>query len=130
TIVAPDVFMTGELRAAKPPKVNDRYAGYTFGYNRPILADRVHDILTVVAYTGLRPGTTRVYLAGFGAAGPWVMLARGLCGETVERTLADVNQFGFEQLHSDEDEMMLPGAVKYGGLPEMAAAFAPGEEVP
>src|SRR5262249_37263636 len=37
-ILAPDVFLTGEFQSAPRPKVNDKFAGYTFGYNRPLVA--------------------------------------------------------------------------------------------
>jgi dienelactone hydrolase len=125
-ILAPDVFMTGEFSGAKPPPVDRRYAGFTFGYNRPLLANRVHDILTAIAYEKSSQKTT-VHLVGFEAAGPWVILARALCGDAVARTAADLNQFRFENVRSNEDEMMLPGALKYGGLPAFAALCAPHE---
>jgi dienelactone hydrolase len=126
-ILAVDVFRTGELQNGKMPQVNKTYAGFTFGYNRPLLAQRVHDILTAVAYARSAKGTKKVYLAGFGKAGPWVVLARALCGDAVARTVADLNQFRFDKVTSTADEMMLPGAVKYGGLPAFAALCAPGE---
>src|SRR6185437_11037080 len=40
-ILAVDVFGTGELSLNKPPAVNTQYAGFTFGYNRTLLAQRV-----------------------------------------------------------------------------------------
>src|SRR5205823_1672761 len=49
-IVAPDVFGTGELALEKPMAVNDKMAGYTFGYNRPLVSQRAHDVLTAVAF--------------------------------------------------------------------------------
>ena len=110
----------------KPPGVDRRYAGFTFGYNRPLLANRVHDILTAVAYEKA-PEKTTIHLVGFEAAGPWVILARALCGEMVARTAADLNGFRFENVQSNGDQMMLPGALKYGGLPAFAALCAPHE---
>ena len=83
-ILAPDVFMTGEFNSASTPQVNSTYAGYTFGYNRPLLAQRVHDILTVVQY-GKQRGFRRIHLVGIEKAGPWVVLARALCGTNIER---------------------------------------------
>ena len=126
-IVAPDVFHTGELRLDAPPAVNPRFAGYTFGYNRPLLAQRAHDIVTAVAFarTAL-PGVKHVHLLGEGEAGPWVILARGLCGTAVSRCAADVNRFRFEKVTTTSDAMMLPGALKYGGLAAFAALSAPG----
>jgi dienelactone hydrolase len=108
--------------------VNEDYAGFTFGYNRPMLANRVRDILAVVrtAKEDIK-GAKRVYLVGFGEAGPWVALARGLCGDAVSRTAVDFNQFQFLKVRRVTDDMMLPGALKYGGLAALTSLAAPGE---
>jgi hypothetical protein len=126
-ILAVDVFLTGEFQPAKPAAVNERYAGFTFGYNRPLLANRVHDILTAVAFAKNHPHAQAVHLVGFDRAGPWVVLARALCGDAAARTAADVDQFRFDKVRTTTDEMMLPGALKYGGLGAFAALCAPGE---
>jgi hypothetical protein len=126
-ILAVDVFLTGEFQGAQRPPVDQKYAGFTFGYNRPLLANRVHDILTAVAFAQGNERTKKVDLVGFDEAGPWVLLAHGLCGDAVVRTAADFNQFRFENVHTVSDEMMLPGALKYGSLPALAALSAPGE---
>jgi dienelactone hydrolase len=127
TIVAPDVFGTGEFGAGPHQHVDAKYAGFTFGYNRPLLANRVHDILTVIAYAQKELKPDAIDLAGFERAGPWVLLARALCGDAVRRTLVDANQFDFTQVNSTDDEMMLPGALKYGGLTTAAGLCAPAE---
>src|SRR5437588_4237935 len=49
-ILAIDAFGTGAFEGAKLPAIDKNYAGFTFGYNRTLLANRVHDILTAVAY--------------------------------------------------------------------------------
>jgi hypothetical protein len=126
-ILAVEVLRTGATAKEPRPSVNKNFAGYTFGYNRPLVAERVHDILTAVAYARRDGKTKSVELVGFGKAGPWVALARGLCGDKVGRTAADLNGFRFEQVKDANDEMMLPGALKYGGLLTLAAAAAPGE---
>jgi dienelactone hydrolase len=130
-ILAPDVFMTGAFKEAKrvalDKQPNPGFAGYNFGYNRTLLAERVHDILTAVAYARSLPGVKKVHLVGFDEAGPWVVLARGLCGDAVARTAADLNNFRFEQILSMDDDMMLPGALRYGGLPVLSALCAPHE---
>jgi dienelactone hydrolase len=123
-VLAVDVFGTGALTGAPTP-VNKNYAGYTFGYNRPLLANRVHDILTAVAMAK-KLGKT-VHLVGFDKAGPWVALARGLCGDAVTRTAADLDGFRFDQIRMMDDDMMLPGALKYGGLPVLTGLSAPHE---
>ena len=126
-ILAVDVYGTGELSLDKTPIVDPKYAGFTFCYNRPLLAQRVHDILTAVAFVRGNEKTKQVDLVGWDEAGPWVMLARALCGDAVARTAADVNGFTFEKVKTTDDPMMLPGAVKYGGLCALAGLGAPGE---
>jgi dienelactone hydrolase len=126
-ILAMDVLRTGESAGAKPTPVDAKYAGFTFGYNRPLLAERVRDILTAVAFARGHEKTKAVTLAGFDAAGPWVLLARALCGDAVTRTAADAKEFRFDTVRDTNDPMMLPGAVKYGGLPALAGLCAPGE---
>jgi hypothetical protein len=139
-IMAPDVFLTGELSGAAPMPINSSYAGYTFGYNRTLLANRIHDILLTVSLadstrlvgkdpgSGVKKREYSVHLVGFEAAGPWVLLARALClPQAVQRTAADANQFHFGKVKSTTDPMMLPGALKYGGLPAFTALAAPGE---
>ncbi len=108
-------------------KVNSRYAGYTWGYNPTVLAYRVQQILNAVALARKSPKVKKVHLVGIGEAGPWVLMARALCGDAVDRTAADMNQFRFEEILSNQDEMMQPGALKYGGLPAFSALCAPHE---
>lgn len=127
-ILAVEPLRVGAGAEAKTYPVNKGYAGYTFGYNRPLLAERVHDILTAVAFAQQhRDKVKTIHLAGFGKAGPWVALARPLCGDAVARTAADLNQFDFASIKDMDDEMMLPGALKYGGLPTLASLSAPHE---
>jgi hypothetical protein len=125
-ILSVEVLRTGASAGLPRPPVNKTFAGYTFGYNRPLLADRVHDILTAVAFAKGR-GAKVVHLVGQDSAGPWVVLARGLCGDAVARTAADMNGFRFEQVKNMDDAMMLPGALKYGGLLTLAGLTAPHE---
>jgi hypothetical protein len=125
-VLAVDVFGTGQL-APETAKVNAQYAGYTFGYNRPLLAERVHDILTAIAFAQSNPKTRRVHLVGWESAGPWVVLAKALAGDGVSRCAADLDGFRFDSVRSNEDPMMLPGALKYGGLAAFAALAAPGD---
>jgi dienelactone hydrolase len=125
-ILAVDVFGTGEFGEVRPA-VNKEFAGFTFGYNRPLLAQRVHDVLTAVAFARGHEKTKKVHLVGWEKAGPWVLLARPLCGEAVARAAADAAGFRFESVQDPGDEMMLPGALKYGGLGALAGLAAPGE---
>jgi hypothetical protein len=126
-ILAVDVFGVGELTPDKPVAVDKTFSGYTFGYNRPLLAQQVHDILTAVAYARGHDRAKVVHLVGWGKAGPSVMLARGLCGDAVARTAADADGFRFAAVKEAGDERMLPGGLKYGGLQAFAGLAAPAE---
>ena len=131
-VVSADLFQTGEFVAEgrctpRPSLVDPHYSGYTFGYNRPWLSQRVRDVLTVLGWIGRQDGVKRVHLAGTGTAGSWTLLARALAGDQIARTVADLRGFGFERIHDPDDPMFLPGALKYGGIGGLAALAAPGE---
>jgi dienelactone hydrolase len=142
-VVAPDVFQTGELTGRWPFTesekkgksdrdelkfpVNRQFAGYTYGYNRSVFAQRVHDILTTVAFARDMGKAKTIHLVGWEGAGPWVAAARAVCGDAVSRTAIDLNQFRFDRIADVTDENLLPGALKYGGLPAFLALCAPGE---
>ncbi|MEZ6064297.1 MAG: hypothetical protein R3B90_00995 [Planctomycetaceae bacterium] len=75
TVASGDVFLTGELRPAGDDaglrKVDGNFAGYTFGYNRPLLAHRVRDVLSLVEGVSSQasPNGKPMELRGIGAAG-------------------------------------------------------------
>ena len=86
-VICADLFLTGEYGpAAAPsnpnpaPSANPPYAAFTLGYNRGVLANRVHDLLTVLALARDWQGTKSLRLVGVGEAGPWALLARALGG--------------------------------------------------
>jgi hypothetical protein len=131
-VISADVFRTGEYLEdpSKPvtaQKVNETFAGYTFGYNRPLVSNRVRDILTVIGAIRKYPMYKKVHLVGTGEAGPWVILARALAGDEVTRSIADLNGFAFSRITRMDDPMLLPGALKYGGIGGLAALGVPRE---
>lgn len=122
-IVAPDLFFTGEAMPKDKPKLfpaqayhkDIPFAGYVYGYNRSILAERVHDLLTVIRYAEqLQHGS--VYLVAFGDAGAWALPARALAGDDVALAVIDLAGFDFAQVREVYDTRMVPGALKYGGV--------------
>jgi dienelactone hydrolase len=122
-VLAIDAFGTGSQVPATSRKVDPNYAGFTFGYNRALVAERVHDILTAAGYLRDSAKAGAVYLAGFGALGPVALLAAAAVpGGTFAKVAADADRFRFDAITSMDDPMMLPGAVKYGGLPGLTAA--------
>jgi hypothetical protein len=128
-VASADVFLTGEFlepgKSAELPAVDKRYSGYTFGYNRPVLANRVRDILTAIGAMVDREDVTDLSLIGTGEAGPWVLLAAGLAEGDVKQAIADVNAFRFANVKSTGEPMFLPGALRYGDIGGLTALAAP-----
>ncbi len=115
-VVSADLYLTGEFKTAAAPKVDEKFAGFTFGYNRSILANRVHDLLSLTGMVKNWEGTKTVHLVAFGKAGPWALLARAASGDVIGRAALDLNGFDFNSVNTTSDEMILSGAIKYGGV--------------
>jgi hypothetical protein len=128
------------LQGAALGLVNDRrtrvvsnpreFAGYTFGYNHALFAQRTHDVLSLVKFlrtakVGTHPNPTAVSVAGFGVAGPIVAAARALAGEAIDRAAVDTGGFRFGKLLDYRDPQFLPGGAKYLDLPGLLALGAP-----
>ena len=125
-----DLFLTGEyLNAGETPtyKVDENFPGYTFGYNRPLLAHRVRDILTLIRIATIHPGVKSVDLVGTGDAGLPVLLARSAIDGGVGTCMADLNGFAFSAVKTLDDPRLLPGALKYGGVGGLTITAAEGE---
>lgn len=120
-----DVLGTGEFVGEKPFAVDKGFAGYTYGYNRSLLAQRLRDVLMLLR--ACHSGGAPVHLIGWDEFGPIAILAKALAGDAVAKTAADLNGFKFEDIKDPADPMMMPGAVKYGGLGAFLALCAPGE---
>ncbi|MEZ5944560.1 MAG: acetylxylan esterase [Planctomycetaceae bacterium] len=120
-----DLFMTGEFLGADSEyqyKVDESDPCYTFCYNRPLIADRVHDIATmvraVVANEDSEIGIDEFHIVGTGEAGVWVAMASAELGDTKYTSLtADLQGFSFASIDNAQHPNLLPGAVKYGDVP-------------
>ena len=134
-VIGADLIYQGESLADGKPLTTARrvenpreFVGYTLGYNPALLAQRAHDLLTLLAffqtYADAKP---RVDLVGSGAAGAWVAAARAQAPGAVARTAIDTGGFRFAKLKSIWDVNFLPGGAKYGDLPGLLALGAPGE---
>lgn len=137
TVVGADLLFQGEFLADGQPVKQTRtvanpreFAGYTYGYNPSLFAQRTHDVLTLVkqlrtaGISGL-PRTTSVEVAGFGVAGPIVAAARAVSGEAISRAAVDTGGFRFGKLLDYRDPQFLPGGAKYLDLPGFLALSAP-----
>jgi pimeloyl-ACP methyl ester carboxylesterase len=126
-VLAIDMLGMGEATPPKPFVVDKGFAGYTFGYNRTLLANRVCDLLTAIAHGRWAISEKPIRLVGWGEMGPVAILAKAIAGDKVAKVAADMNQFRFENVKDTADPLMLPGAVKYGGMAAFLALCAPGE---
>jgi hypothetical protein len=133
SVVSADLFLQGEFlsgvdavdqqRVVKNPR---EFAGFTFGYNNPLFVQRVHDVLTLIAFVkGHDHEPKEVNLIGTGGAGPIVAAARAIAGKAVNKAAVDTAGFRFENLGSFRDVNFVPGAVKYGDLPGLLSLSAP-----
>lgn len=102
------------------------YGGYTYGYNDSLFAQRVHDLLSVIAYVKHHDKQPeQISLVGFGKAGAWVAAARAQAGDAVDRAAIDAGAFRFARLNAIDEPEFVPGIVKYGDLPALLALSAP-----
>jgi len=134
-VIAPDLFMTGEnqdpkiiaTRQSKARSSNQNYAGFVYGYNRSTLAERVEDLLSTLAFARATEGTKSVQLVASGKSAPAAVLARAIAQDAIDRAAIDLGGFDFDRVTDPLDEMMLPGALKYGGINGFAAVCTHGQ---
>jgi len=133
TVTSADVALTGDtVEEGKPAvyPVNKGFPGYTYCYNRPLLALRVRDIVAtrnLASHVFRKDGKSGiVHLVGTGDAGLWVLLSHLFpMPKSDARTIVDLNGFSFQQVDSVEHPNLLPGALKYGDVDGLAALVAP-----
>ena len=132
SVLGVDLFEQGEFRPDGTPFSHVRlaspreHAGYTFGYNHPLPAERVQDVLTAVRAARARVGPDGlVLLIGRGAASGLAAGARMLARSEIDRAVFDVAGFRFASANRIDDPAFLPGAAKYGDVPALVTLAAP-----
>lgn len=123
-VISADLFLTGEFSSQEKPALaresgeyeKQKYAGFYYGYNRGVLANQVQDLLTELGFVRGWSKVQRIDLVAFGSAGPAALLARGIAGNAIHISDIDLGGFDFDQVKDSFDPMMLPGAIKYGGI--------------
>lgn len=161
-VVLPDLLYQGEFLADEEPltetrRVNNNreFAGYTVGYNHPLFCQRVHDVLTLVAFSkfskftriikesdktreikdavrlvgGLLQVTEEsdaVSIIGLGKlSGALAAAAAFQAGEAVNKVAVATGGFRFATITDVRDPMLVPGALRYGDVPALLALAAP-----
>lgn len=104
-----------------------QYAGYTFGYNPSLFAQRVHDVLTMIRLSYATPyDTQRVHLLAAGeTVGPIAAAAGAMADDRLHTAAIDTAGFQFAELDRFDHPMFTPGMVRYGDVPGLLALNAP-----
>ncbi len=132
SILTADLFAQGEWESDELPSDRNRtvsnpreYAGYTYTYNDPLFIQRVHDILSIIrwARTG-KYDIERLLLVGTDGAGPLALAAGVVAGDSVTDLAVETNGFRFRDITDYRDANFVPGILKYGGIPTLAALNA------
>jgi hypothetical protein len=135
-VVGLDLLYQGEFLSNGKPLLYTRKvvtkghesAAYTFGYNRALFAQRVHDVLSAVSYfRGDDQPWGVVDIVGLNGAGRWAVAAKAIAGDAVDRTVIDTAGFRFAGVTSTDHPDFLPGSVKYFDIPGLLALCAPSE---
>lgn len=132
TVLGVDLLFQGAAPVKQTRVVANlrEFAGYTFGYNHALFAQRTHDVLSIVTLlrhtkVGSHPNPSTVAIAGWRSTGPIVAAARALAGSAIDRAAVDTNGFRFGQVLDYRSPMFLPGGSKYLDLPGILALNAP-----
>jgi hypothetical protein len=130
SIVCPSLYLQG---ASKNPNGHydakrkldgfNSYAGYHYGYNPSLFAERVHDAVAMIAMIRdhEKHRSERIVVAGVEGAGVIAAAAVALAPSDVSKLVADTEGFRFEKLTDVWDVNFIPGAAKYG---DVAGIFA------
>ncbi len=121
-VLAVDVFLTGLADG----ELDTEEHAYFSTYNRTPTANRVQDILTAVTWLRRSSESPSVSLVGIGAAGPWCLLACGLCPQ-IDRAVIDVDRFDTDSDAEYEEKLFIPVLRRLGGLATAAALATPAE---
>jgi hypothetical protein len=90
---------------------------FTYGYNHPLVVQRVHDAMTMVVMMQNHKLTPkRIVLAGSGDMAPVAALAAAAMKDVLDAAVIDTKGFRFAKLRDVQDPDFVPGAVKYGDL--------------
>jgi hypothetical protein len=133
TVIGIDLLYQGEFLSDGQPLERQRwlpneegYAGWTYCYNLPVFARRVHDILAAIAWCEHRnPDSCEIGVVGLNGTGYLVAAAVAQARGSVAGAAAHTEGFRFADLTDVYDIDFMPGAAKYGDLPGLLALAAP-----
>ncbi len=125
TVIAFDPLLIGESVNSDAPAMRRPETVHYDCYNKPLAADRMQDLATIIGWARSLPSIHEVNLFGQGRFGPLALLARPSL-EGVGRTAVDLHDFDYGDGSGEVPaELDLPGVLQFGGLKAAAALTAP-----
>ena len=125
SVVAPDLFMQGEfvfdgqsdtpVRKVKNPR---EAAAFTYGYNHSLFVQRVHDVLTLLAFMRDHERQSKtVSLLALDRTAAIAAAARALADGYVNKAVLDVRDARLLKADSIYSPWFQPGAAGFGDVP-------------
>ncbi|MEZ0387785.1 MAG: acetylxylan esterase [Verrucomicrobium sp.] len=126
-----DASRNPNVYARRKLQTYEGYAGYHYGYNPSIFAERVRDALTVIAMIRDHDKyhTDKIVVAGLEGQGPVAAATIAEARDVVGKGVIATAGFRFASLQNVWDLNFVPGAVKYGDVPALISQCAPVELV-
>jgi dienelactone hydrolase len=133
TVIGVDLLYQGEFLVDGQPNKQQRwlpdeegYAGWTYCYNLPLFARRVHDILAVIAYVkDWDVESNEIAVVGLNGVGHLVAAAVVQARGDITQAAINTGGFRFAGLNDIYDVNFIPGAAKYDDVLGLLALLAP-----
>ena len=123
-VLGVDFFQQSE--PANRTVANPREApAYTYGYNRALFAQRVHDVLDALHFARASEPQNALTIFASGGTGPLAAAALASEPAAADAAVIDAGSFRFENVADWRDANFLPAAAKCGDLPGALALTAP-----
>lgn len=117
-VIVPDLFTPAakQNRRVKNPRES---AAYTYGYNHPLLIQRVHDAAMALVWIKGEERSSKLpaFVVARGSSAPIGALLRAHAPKLIQGAAIDSHGFRFASIGDYLDENFLPGAARYGDLP-------------
>lgn len=104
---------------------HDHFVGYTYGYNKTLLAHRATDIVAGLRFARSLADVTSVGLLAQGRAGTWAILAAAVAGSAAPDAIVADYRDAFGEVDGVEHPDFLPGALRWGEMAHYTALLAP-----
>ena len=129
-VVVPQLYLAAaETAPWNPVKTKAKTEGasdpllsacFTYGYNHPLMVQRVHDVMSaVVTIKNYKVQPKKLIIAACDGMAAVGALAAATMKDAIDVAVLDTQGFRFAALTDVQDVNFVPGAVKYGDLPAL-----------